>query len=135
VIRCLLVGTLHTDLQARISQRGKPFTTAKLRADAADGGTAWCSLIAFGQEGERLAQLKAGQALSVSGRAKLSAWLGKDGTPAAGLDLTIEELTTLRGKPKAQGQEATQPAQASARPYTQRQPAHHDTPFNDHLEF
>ena len=50
--------------------------------------------------------LKAGTAISVSGRAKLSSWLGKDGQPAAGLSLTIDELVTLRGKPKAQGQEA-----------------------------
>lgn len=137
MIRALLSGVLHTDPQARASQSGKPFTTGKLKADAADGGTVWCSLIAFGDVGERLATLKAGAALSVSGRAKLTAWTGKDGNLAAGLDLTIEELTTLRGKPKAQGQEATQPAQASARPYAQRRPARqpppvsHGTPFDD----
>ncbi len=106
MIRALLTGTLHSDPQTRVGQSGKPFTTAKLRADAADGGTVWCSLVAFGEQAERLAGLKAGQALSVSGRAKLTAWAGKDGQPAAGLSLTIDELVTLRGKPKAQGQEA-----------------------------
>ena len=106
MIRALLTGTLHSDPQTRVGQSGKPFTTAKLRADAADGGTVWCSLVAFGQEGERLATLKSGAAISVSGRAKLNAWTGKSGEPAAGLDMTIDELITLRGKPKAQGQEA-----------------------------
>lgn len=134
MIRCLLVGTLHTDPQARTSQSGKSFTTGKLKADAADGGTVWCSLIAFAEQAERLAGLKSGQAISVSGRAKVTAWLGKSGEPAAGLDLTIDELVTLKGRPKGSDQ---QPAQASARPYTQRRPARqpppvsHGTPFDD----
>ena len=100
MIRALVSGTLHGDPQTRVSRGGQSFTTGKLRADTGDGATVWCSLIAFGQEGERLALLKAGQALSVSGRAKLSSWLGKSGEPAGGLSLTIDELVTLRGKPK-----------------------------------
>ena len=100
MIRALLTGTLHADPDSRTSKTGRPFVTARLRADAGDGATVWVSLIGFGQEGERLATLKAGTAISVSGRAKLSSWLGKDGSPAAGLDMTIDELTTLRGRPK-----------------------------------
>ena len=50
MIRCLVSGVLHTDPQARTSQSGKPFTTGKLKADAADGNTVWCSLIAFGEK-------------------------------------------------------------------------------------
>ena len=106
MIRCLLSGVLHCDPQTRVSRGGQPFTTAKLRADTGDGNTVWCSVIGFGDVGERLAALKAGTAISVSGRAKLSSWLGKSGEPAAGLDLVVDELITLRGKPKAQGQEA-----------------------------
>lgn len=100
MIRALVSGTLHGDPQTRTSRGGQPFTTGKLKADASDGNTVWCSLIAFGQEGERLALLKAGQALSVSGRAKVTAWAGKDGQPAGGLDLTVDEVATLRGRPK-----------------------------------
>lgn len=93
-------GTLHDAPTVRTSRGGQPYCTAKLRADTGDGGTVWCSLIAFGEQAERLAGLKAGQALSVSGRCKLSAWLGKDVSPAGGLDMTIDELATLRGRPK-----------------------------------
>ncbi len=100
MIRAMVSGTLHADPESRTSKTGKPYCTARLKADSGDNNTVWCSLIAFGQEGERLATLKAGQALSVSGRAKLSAWLSKDGQPSAGLDLTIDELATLRGRPK-----------------------------------
>ncbi len=100
MIRALLTGTLHADPQTRTSQSGKPYCTGKLKADGGDGNMVWCSLIAFGQEGERLATLKAGQAISVSGRAKLSSWLGKDGSPAAGLSLVVDEVAALRGKPR-----------------------------------
>ncbi len=106
MIRALLTGTLHSDPESRTSKTGNPYCTARMKADASDGTAVWCSLIAFGDVADRLASLKAGQALSVSGRAKLSAWLGKSGEPAAGLDLVVDELITLRGKPKAQGQEA-----------------------------
>jgi len=100
MIRALVSGVLHCDPQTRVSRGGQPFTTARMKADTGDGNTTWCSLIAFGQEGERLAMLKAGAAVSVSGRCKLSSWIGKSGEPAAGLDLTIDELATLRGRPK-----------------------------------
>lgn len=100
MIRALLSGVLHCDPQTRTSRGGQSFTTGKLRADGGDGNTVWVSLIAFGDVADRLASLKAGQALSVSGRAKLSAWLSKDGQPSAGLDVTADELATLRGKPK-----------------------------------
>ena len=100
MIRAMVSGTLHADPESRTSRGGQPYCTGKLRADAADGGTVWCSLIAFGDVAERLATLKAGAAVSVSGRAKLSAWLSKDGQPSAGLDVTADEIAALRGRPK-----------------------------------
>ena len=102
MIRALVSGTLHGDPQTRTSRGGQSFTTGKLRADGGDGNMVWCSLIAFGQEGERLATLKAGAALSVSGRAKVTAWAGKDGSPAGGLSVVADEVATLRGRPKPQ---------------------------------
>ncbi|MCB1781782.1 MAG: single-stranded DNA-binding protein [Candidatus Competibacteraceae bacterium] len=108
MIRALVTGTLHNDPQARTSQNGKPFTTGKLKADATENGIVWVSLIGFQETGERLAALKAGQAVSISGRAKLTAWLDKQGDPQAGLDVVIDELVTLRARPKPR----TEPAQA-----------------------
>lgn len=108
MIRVLLTGQLHADPVQRTSANGNAYTTAKLKADASDGAQVWCSLIAFAEVGERLATLKANAAISVSGRAKLSAWIDKNGNPAAGLDVTIDEISTLRGKPKPQGQDAAQ---------------------------
>lgn len=100
MIRALVSGVLHADPQSRTSASGNPFTTAKLRADDKHGNSVWCSLIAFGSEAERLLSLKAGAALSVSGRMEVTAWLDKQGEPKAGLSLVVDELATLRGKPR-----------------------------------
>lgn len=100
MIRALATGTLHDAPQQRTSQTGKPYTTAKLRADGKDGNSAWCSLIAFGEAGERLATLPAGAALAVAGRCEVNAWLDKQGEPKASLSLVVDELATLKGKPR-----------------------------------
>jgi len=100
MIRAMVSGTLHGDPQTRTSRGGQPFTTARMKADTGDGNMVWCSVIGFGDVGERLATLKSGAAISVSGRAKLSSWLGKDGSPSAGLSLVVDEVAALRGKPR-----------------------------------
>ena len=100
MIRVLTTGTLFADPAARTSQAGKPFTTAKLKADGKDGTAVWVSIVAFAEVAERLATLKAGPALAVSGRAELSAYLNKSGEPAAGLSVVIDELATLKARPK-----------------------------------
>ena len=101
MIRALCSGTLHSDPVSRTSANGNAFVTAKLRADDKNGNTIWCSIIAFGDVGERLAALRAGAALSVSGRCELSAWLSRDGEAKAGLSIVADEIVTLRGQPKS----------------------------------
>lgn len=100
MIRALASGVLQADPVQRTSANGKLFTTAKLRADDSKGGAVWCNLIAFGETGERLATLKAGAVLSVSGRCEVSAWLNREGEAKAGLSLVVDELATLKGKPR-----------------------------------
>lgn len=101
MIRALVSGSLYGDPQTRTSQAGKPFTTAKLRADGKDGASVWCSLIAFGEQADRLALLKANAAISVSGKAELQAWANKAGEPAAGLSLVVDDLAALKAKPRS----------------------------------
>ncbi len=107
-----MTGTLYGAPQARTSQAGKPFVTAKVRADGKNGEIVWCSIIAFGEIADRLLTLADGAALSISGRAEVNAWLDKAGEPKAGLSLVVDELATLKGKPRpvpveAEGQERT----------------------------
>ena len=133
MIRILATGTLHDVPQSRTSANGNPYTTAKLRADDGKGGSVWCSLIAFGEAADRLATLKAGAALSVSGRAEVSAWLDKQGEPKAGLSIVVDELVTLRAKPRPQESERRPaPRRQSQNPAAvEAEPA----PFDDPIPF
>ena len=114
MIRALATGTLYGDPQTRTSASGKDFTTAKLRADGKDGTAVWCSLIAFGDLAERLASMKDRAALSVSGRIEVSAWINRDGEACGGLSLVVDELATLRGKPKPRTPKPKQPQPEAA---------------------
>ena len=100
MIRALATGTLYGSPQTRTSAAGKPYVTGKLRADAKDGSGVWCSLIAFGEVGERLATLPQGAAVAVSGRCEVSAWINREGEAAGGLSLVVDELATLKGRPR-----------------------------------
>ncbi len=100
MIRCLATGVLYNAPQSRTSAAGKPYVTGKLKADAKDGAITWCSLIAFGEQAERLAALKEGSAVAVSGRCEVSVWTNRDGDACGGLSMVVDEIATLRGKPK-----------------------------------
>ena len=109
--RALITGTLYGDPQARTSQAGKSFTTAKIRADGKDGAVLWISVVAFGDLAERLLTMRANNALALSGKLEVSAYTAKDGTPAAGLSVVADELAALKAKPrpKAEPAQAQQP--------------------------
>ena len=110
LIRALVTGVLHEAPVARVSKNGKPYVTAKVRADGKDGASVWCSIIAFGDVADRLLTLGNGAALSVSGKAEVSGWLDKQGEPKAGLSLVADDVATLKAKPKPQSQEQGEPA-------------------------
>ena len=112
MIRALLTGTIYGDPVSRIGQSGKPFTTAKLKADGKEGAAIWCSLIAFGDQAERLAMLKANSPVSVSGKAELQAWANKQGEPTAGLSLVVDEVAALKAKPRPKQPPQREPATA-----------------------
>ena len=112
MIRALLTGQLYGDPQARTSQAGKPFTTAKVRADGKDGSTLWVSIIAFNDLADRLLTMKANNAVALSGKLEVNAYTDKQGNPAAGLSVVCDELATLKAKPKPKA--APAPAQQPA---------------------
>ena len=109
--RLLATGQLYGDPQARTSQAGKSFTTAKIRADGKDGAVLWISVVAFGDLADRLLTMRANNALALSGKLEVSAYTAKDGTPAAGLSVVADELAALKAKPrpKAEPAQAQQP--------------------------
>lgn len=92
----LLTGRLVTEPSVRQSERsrGQSYTMAKLAA-ATEDGDALCTVIGFGTVGEQLAALAKGDTVCINGRAKLNAWMPKEGTePRAGLFVTADHLLT-----------------------------------------
>ncbi len=110
MIRALITGQLYGDPQARTSQTGKAFTTAKVRADGKDGSTLWISVVAFGDLADRLLTMRANNALALSGKLEVSAYTAKNGEPAAGLSVVCDELAALKAKPRPKAEPAQQPA-------------------------
>ena len=134
MIRALVSGTLHADPQARTSQNGNAFAICKVKADDKAGAWVWVSAIAFNEAAERLLQLKAGDSVSLSGRAELSTWTDKDGTAHPGLSLVADEVAALRAKPKPKA-EGQRPPGRNPKPGREPQPAaagaDGGTPFDD----
>ncbi len=93
----LITGRLIADPAVRQSERsgGRSYTTARV-ATATEEGDALCTVIAFGSLGEQLAALAQGDTVAINGRAKLNAWMSKDGNePRAGLFVTADHLLTV----------------------------------------
>nr|HMQ39145.1 single-stranded DNA-binding protein [Micropruina sp.] len=118
--------------QARTSANGNAFAVAKVKADDKNGAWVWVSVIAFGAESERLLELKAGDAVSIAGRAELNVWADRDGNHHPGLSLVADEVAALRGrtKPRSGGGSSHPPRQRSERP---PDPVEPDIPFDDPL--
>jgi single-stranded DNA-binding protein len=93
MLEVLMSGRLIRDPATRTGPSGKPFTTALLRVqtDGNDGEGMVASCIAFGETGERLGRLRAGDAASVSGPARLTQWQ-KDGETRHGLNVTVQAV-------------------------------------------
>jgi len=108
----LASGTLIADPQKRAGANGKPFTTATLRTPT-DGeeGAVLVSLICFDVDAQAvLAGLSKGDAISVTGRAALKSWTGKDGDLRHGLSLVADRVMTAYQVRKARGSAASREA-------------------------
>lgn len=130
MIRVLISGKLHDAPQQRESAKGTAYAVCKVKADDKNGAWVWVSVIAFGQEAERLLSLKAGDAVAIGGRAELSVWEDKDGNHHPGLSVVADEVATLRGRPKPKPD--TAPTRQSRH---QAAPVQEGTPFDDELSF
>ena len=100
MIRALLTGTLYGEPQARTSKNGSQFATAKVKADGKDGTVLWIGIIAFNDLADRLLTLEANNAVALSGKLEVNAYVAKDGSPAAGLSVVCDELAALKAKPR-----------------------------------
>jgi single-stranded DNA-binding protein len=108
VIYTLAAGTLIADPIARTTGAGKPYVTALLRVPIEGEEAAIVSLAAFDEAVRAaLAELCKGDALSVAGRGKLTAWTSKEGEQRHGLSVVAQRIIT--GGPPRRAKAAKQP--------------------------
>ncbi|HNU11305.1 MAG TPA: single-stranded DNA-binding protein [Rubrivivax sp.] len=89
------MGKLLSDPERRTAANGKHFTTARLSASIGGDESVLCSVIAFAAVAEQLSALAKGDTVAITGRCTPKAWLGKDGTPKAGLDIVADALLSV----------------------------------------
>lgn len=100
MIRAILIGTLHTAPQERMSKAGKPFVTARMSVDSTDGRL-FASIIVFDADtAARLLELPAGASLAAAGVLKIGIYEAKNGTAYPNLDLVADEIAATRPRPK-----------------------------------
>ena len=105
MIDVLLSGRLVRDPVTRTGKSGKDFTTALLRCDVGEEDPVIVSVIAFGGVVEKLGRLKAGDAVSIAGSAKLSSW-EKDGETRHGLSVTASAVLSAYDAKRRRGGDA-----------------------------
>jgi single-stranded DNA-binding protein len=91
-LHILATGALIADPARRTGSKG-PFVTATIRV-ATDDGSILVSIIAFHDQAERLLGHQQGQTISMSGRARLNSWTGRDGKEQHGLALVAEAIAS-----------------------------------------
>jgi single-stranded DNA-binding protein len=113
----LVSGKLIKDPVIRTGQSGKPFTTALLRVDTGEEEQTLVSVIAFQEAAEKLARLKAGDAVAIAGSAKLSSW-EKDGETKHGLSVTASAVLSAYDVKRRRGNEAPSDTTGKDKPAT-----------------
>lgn len=94
MLSALASGTLMADPIKRTSSAGKVFVTAALRTPT-DEDAIIINVIAFDDDAKAaLTKLRKGDAASITGRAKLSKWQGREGE-RTGLQMVAERILTL----------------------------------------
>lgn len=105
-LHILTTGALIADPLRRAGAKGD-FATAIVRV-ATDDDAILISCIAFGDQTERLLGHQQGQVISVSGRASLRSWTGRDGVEKHGLSVVIESIASASSARRADAERRRQ---------------------------
>ena len=118
-LHAFVAGELLRDPERKTSSNGNAYTSGLLRVDA----DTLVSLTAFDAAlADRLASLRKGAALAVSGRLSARPYTDRDGTLRAGLSIVVSELMTgslptTKAAPKPHRDRSQRPAGAGRAPF------------------
>ena len=98
----LASGSLIRDPNVRTSSNGNSYTTALLSVATSGDERQVVNLIAFGSVGEKLARLKQGDSISVTGPAKVGIY-EKDGETKPSVSITANGILTAYAARKRRG--------------------------------
>lgn len=108
----LLSGKLTKDPKPGVGRNGQAYCTAPIRVPVQgqkedEPDFAFASVIAFGEDAEKLSRLLVGDVVSVTGSARLSQW-ERDGRQMTGLNVTVTGILSAYDRRKRSGESERQ---------------------------
>jgi len=95
VIDALIAGRIFGTPEQRTARNGSPFVTAKARIPTANGEVQFVNIVAFRESARTaLLALEDGDSVALAGELKFTAYIGKDGLPHPGVDLSVHQVLT-----------------------------------------
>lgn len=95
MIDALITGKIRGNAVQKMSGGGKPYFTAKVRTPVGDEMDCFANVIAFDQEvGQALMALGDGDAVTIAGTLKPTAWTDKTGTARPSIDVVATAVLT-----------------------------------------
>lgn len=112
VNQSIFSGNLARDAETRYTPDGRPvvsFTIANNRTTKQEKKTTWIRCSWFGQQAERVAEyLTKGTAVLVFGAIELREYQDKSGVTRSSLELFVDKLQLLGGRPTGETTEGTE---------------------------
>jgi single-stranded DNA-binding protein len=97
----LATGPLLSDPVRRTARSGEDYATATVRVATDGADSILVSVIGFKGCAEQLLAHHQGSTLAISGRAKMTSWVGKDGSPKTGLSVVVEQIASASSARRA----------------------------------
>ena len=130
----IVAGKIFGKPAERAARNGSPFVTAKARIPTANGEAQFVNIVAFRESARTaLLALEDGDSVALAGELKFTAYVGKDGLPHPGVDLTAHAVLSPYTIQRKRAAAATEPKAARNDPQPRSTSGPGD--FNDEVPF
>lgn len=117
MIRIEGIGNVGRDAELKMLPSGTAVLNWSMgvKGSRKDAETVWLKCALFGARAEKLGQyLTKGSRVFVRGEAKLRSWTAQGGKSGTDLEVTVDELELLGGKPTERSEESSSSVEAPA---------------------